>query len=187
MKKKFSIFNLKFEFKLKISNLKFPAKRGFTLIEIIIGLAIISLLFLVGFASYQEFARRQALNTAYGQVKSSLELAQQLALSGEKPDDCTRAGKILSSYKVSFYSDRDSYEIHAVCRTTSAPFTDTEILKKTIQLPPGVRVSVTLAVSYKVLGQGKDPSIDQDFEFTQSSTGRTLPVSITQEGSLKRR
>lgn len=149
--------------------------KGFTLIEIIIGLAIISLLFLVGYAAYQEFARRQALNTAYSQVKSSLELAQQLALSGEKPSGC--GANTLSGYQVSFYSDQNYFNIYAVCNSS--------VRVRRINLPPGITVP-TLAVFYNVLAKGTTFPSNQDFTFTQASTGRTLNATITKEGSLTR-
>lgn len=150
--------------------------KGFTLIEIIIGLAIISLLFLVGYAAYQEFARRQALNTAYDKAKSSLELAQQLALSGEKPSGC--GTNVLSKYKVDLSGA--SYTIKAVCGSEIT-------MKPATSYSFGITVTTPLLVEYMVLGKGTNLGSDQNFTFSQSSTGKTLEATITKEGILKRR
>ena len=66
-----------------------PKKSGFTLIEILVSMTIIGFLFSFGYASFRDFSRRQALAGVVKQVQGDLRLAQQKALSGEKPSGCT--------------------------------------------------------------------------------------------------
>lgn len=149
------------------------ATLAFTLIEILVGLTIAGLLFGVGYASYREFARRQILNTAFDRVKSGLSLAQQAALSGEKPSGCVR----LNGYRVDFLSDY--FQIFANCTNSDYNF-------RQIILPGGITFSGATSVLYKVLAQGTDLSSDINVVFTQTATGKTMNAVITTQGVLKK-
>ncbi|MDO8504061.1 MAG: prepilin-type N-terminal cleavage/methylation domain-containing protein [bacterium] len=149
-----------------------PASRGYTLIELMVALTIAALLFLVGYASYREFIRRQALDNTYKELKSDLKLAQQLALSGEKPSSCTGA---LFGYQVAFA--QDSYTVSASCGGM--------VQVRTRSLSPGITLSGANTILYKVIGEGTTLTGDISITLTQTSTGRTKVLEITKEGTLK--
>lgn len=148
------------------------ASRGYTLIELMVGLTIAALLFLVGYAGYREFIRRQALDNTYKELKSDLKLAQQLALSGEKPSSCTGA---LFGYQVAFAES--SYTVSASCGGS--------VQVRTRPLPGGITLSGADTILYKIIGEGTTLTGNILIILTQASTGRTKVLEITKEGTLK--
>lgn len=152
---------------------------GFTLIEILVGLTIVALLFGVGYASYRDFARRQILNSSYDKIRSSLSLAQQLALSGDKPAGCP-ANSVLSGYRVDFGQKKFYAECVGPGGTTLAQ-------EKIIDIPPGIEISSSQStILYKVLGQGTDQVSETTITITQTGTGSTINAILTQDGRLKK-
>jgi prepilin-type N-terminal cleavage/methylation domain-containing protein len=63
------------------------ARKGFTLVEILVSVSVIGLLLGLGLAQYSRFNRRQIVEQAARNLIQSLRLAQNKALSGEK--DCS--------------------------------------------------------------------------------------------------
>lgn len=152
---------------------------GFTLIEILVGLTIVTLLFGVGYAGYRDFARRQILNSSYDKIRSSLSLAQQLALSGDKPVGCP-ANAVLNGYKVDFSQKKFYAECVGPAGTTRAQ-------ERTIDIPVGIEISSSQpTVLYKVLGQGTDQSSEVSITIRQTATGNTINAILTQDGRLKK-
>lgn len=149
-----------------------PASRGYTLIELMVALTIAALLFLVGYSSYREFVRRQALDNTYKELKSDLKLTQQLALSGEKPSSCTGS---LFGYEVAFA--QDSYTVSASCGGM--------VQVRTRLLSGGITLSGANTILYKIIGEGTTLTGDISITLTQASTGRTKILEITKEGTLK--
>lgn len=83
---------------------------GFTLIELIVSIAILLLLVLGLIASYNNFNQSQQVGQAARTVKASLKLGQSKALSGLKPaSGCTE----LRGYTVSFTGA--TYSMQALC------------------------------------------------------------------------
>ena len=62
---------------------------GFTIVELIVGIVIISLLMTLGTAGYRDFTRRQAVVVGKRQLVAELRELQADALAGRKPDMCT--------------------------------------------------------------------------------------------------
>ena len=149
-------------------------KTGYTLIEVLVGLAIIGLLFTIGYAGYRDFAKRQVLNNAYEELKINLTLARQLALSGEKPSAC--GGNFLGN-ELRISSDGTSYSIHLKCQSTATT-------KKTINLPSGITISGTSPIRFNLLGQGTNLTANTDITVTQLNGG-SKKITITQQGTIK--
>lgn len=151
---------------------------GFTLIEILVAIAIIALVSLVGYTSYRDFARRQTLENAYNQLRVELNLARQLALSGEKPQTCIARNVSLVGYSVSLGGSTIS--VSAVCESSSSlpP-------SRTFNLPAGITVSGG-QFTFLVLGRGTDPSGNLTITLTQGSSGRTINATLSREGVLTR-
>lgn len=145
---------------------------GFTLIEILVGLTITALIFGGGYATYRDFVRREALNSAYDELATNLNLAKQRALSGEKPAGCTAT---LSGYEVRFAQDQ--YSVVAVCGSTRTTVKD-------VRLPEGVTVSGQ-TILYKVLGTGTNLGEETTITLEQSGTGETRETTVTVEGTIR--
>jgi prepilin-type N-terminal cleavage/methylation domain-containing protein len=126
--------------------------KGFTLIELVVVIMIMGLLVGFGYASYREFARRQMVNGAVIQLRSNLRLAQQLALSGKKPESGCNT---LNSYQfyLNYSVNPDQYEIRPRCDGS-----EYSLITKTVIFPNGVHFSSTTGLSgslrFNVLGRG---------------------------------
>lgn len=148
--------------------------KGYTLIELLVGISIVLIIFSVGFASYREFSRRQALVGILKQVKADLRLAQQLSLTGQKPSGVTCA--TLVGYKF-FRSDSLNYKLIADC--TNA---DHEI--KNVVMPENTTISAG-SVTFKVLGQGTDLTSPLTFTITNTTAATSGTVTVGIGGDIQ--
>jgi len=90
-------------------------KRGYTLIELLVGIIILSILFSVGYASFRKYSRRQVLVSFTRKVKGDLSLAREMSISGEKPDNnFCNSPNTLSGYNFRVTPD-ESYVLEALC------------------------------------------------------------------------
>lgn len=158
---------------MQLQNYK-PLKNGYTLIELLVGITIISIVFSVGFASFREFSRRQALSGVSKSIKTDLRLAQQLASTGQKPaiGTCTQ----LVGYTITFFTD--NYSLDANCTNANRNI-------KTIDLPTGITETDNLSVQYKVLGQGTNLTTDLTVTLTHIATGKTSTIIIGKGGKVE--
>lgn len=153
-------------------------KTGFTLIEILVGLTIVTVLFGTGFASYREFARRQILNSSYGKLGSALSLARQLALSGDKPEACP-TNSVLNGYRVDFGQKKFWAECAGPGGTTQARVT-------TIDIPSEIEIlSSQPTILYKVLGQGTDQAAEVTVTVKHTGTNSTMDTILSQDGKIR--
>lgn len=148
-------------------------QKGYTLIELIVGITIISIVFTIGYASFREFSRRQALTGITKTIKGDLRLAQQLALTGEKPS--TGSCTTLEGY--TFTPSSDSYILVANC-------SNGDITIKTILLKDEI-VLTGSSVQFKVLGQGTDLSSDVTLNLSSSVAGTSADIVIGTGGEIR--
>lgn len=146
--------------------------KGYTLIELLVGITVISIVFAIGYASFREFSRRQALGGVVKSTLSDLRLAQQLSLTGEKPSSGTCA--VLSGY--TFSSSTNGYTLTANC-------SDGNIVVKTEELNAEVGISNT-TVKFKVLGQGTNLDADTTITLTHQVTGSIATISVGKNGDI---
>ncbi len=148
---------------------------GYTLIELLIVITLITLLFTLGMAQYNQFNRRQILTKAKDELISNLRLAQGKSLAGEKPNAC--GDEILTGHKLKFVNNQN-YKIVAVC--------DGEVdLKTEISLSTGVtKQSGPNEVFFKGLSQGTD-IVNQVEIVLEDSSGETKTITITSTGEIK--
>lgn len=153
---------------------------GFSLIELLVSISIISVLFGVGIAAYNEFNRKQIMTQNAKQVESDLRLAQNKALTGQK--DCvTVCGG----------------DINGRCTNTSLPlvgwfinFTTKEIYGKcstsvfgtsTITYPDSITVTSSPSpIMFSTLNIGS-PSAT----ICLSGYGKIYKLSLTASGEIK--
>lgn len=155
---------------------------GYTLIEIMVGLTIIGLLFSFGYVSFREFSRRQALRGSTKKMMGDLRLAQELALSGDKPDSASCSGNNrLAGYSFSVDSSA-SYSVDAVCGGGN-------IEVRSIVLPADISITSPSPnpIIFKSLGQGNNIEEGGSATITvsQTATGNGQTVTITSGGEIK--
>lgn len=150
---------------------------GYTLIEVLVGITIVSLLFVGGYTAYRDFARRQVLTAAADTLKSNLDLARQKASSAEKPAGCTN---VLSGYEVTFTNT--TYTIAPKCDITqpSSSFTLIYLLSSSVTLTAS-GFSPTLL--YKTVG-GTNLSSNATITLTHAS-GATKVLTVSPEGLVQ--
>jgi prepilin-type N-terminal cleavage/methylation domain-containing protein len=157
--------------------------KGYTLIEILVGLAIIGLLFSFGFISFRDYSRRQTLAGAVKEVQGDLRFAQEDALSGLKPDDIncnydpvTLGGRFLNGYDFTVVSQNPAeYEIMASCSGGDAANPTKDVL-----LSSGITIVPSQnPILFKVLGQGTNIPGGTSASITLSLTGLTDTATVT--------
>lgn len=147
---------------MEISTIK--RRYGFTLVELMVTITIIGILVTVGVAGYSRFNQTQTLRTAANDLKNNLRLAQNKALSQQKPSGCT----CLSGYQVVISSS--SYQMQAFCDLDpKIPCGPTE----TFTMPTRITLSPSLTVYFYVLEGGAEPAA-----ITVSGFGKT-PITVT--------
>lgn len=155
---------------------------GYTLIEVLVGLTIIGFLFGLGYVNFRDFSRRQAVAGAAKNIQGDMGLAQQLALSGQKPDDIKcNPPNLLSSYNFRIASAGE-YVIEAVC-------TGGAVESKSVVLPADISISSDslTTISFKVLGQGTNiVSLDRVIlTLTQASTNNIYNITVGSGGNIQ--
>lgn len=156
-------------------------KNGFTMIELLISISIMTIVFTIGFASYREFSRRQVLSGVAKELKSDLRTLQQLALTGQKPEDVSCV--MLDGY-IFEISDPDTYRLSANC--INGLGSSVEYLTKEVSLlNDSVSISATQnSIYFKVLGQGTDLDSTNIITLTQDNTGKTVSVNVGTAGEI---
>ena len=152
---------------------------GFTFIELMIAIAIMVVLFTVGYANFREFNQRKILERGVLKVEADLRFTQELALAGRKPAGCD----VLIGYNF-LVSDDTTYVLQAVCgndvydvKTEDRIFDE---LGLTLSAP------TPNPILFKVLGQGVDidPASPAIITVSQTLTGNTHNVSIAAGGDI---
>jgi len=152
---------------------------GYTLIEILVGMSIIGLIFSFGYLSYRDFSRRQSLASSVRRLKADLSLAQEKALSGEKPSSTACSGDgALNGYD--FYADSNStYILQANC-------VGGLIDDKTVQVSDEITlIAVPNRITFKVIGKGTNLTDSATITLTQAATGDTQVITVSSEGEIK--
>ena len=129
--------------------------QGFTLIELMITIALMGLLFNLGIARYLDFNRRQSTTTIGLKLKNDLRSIQQKALSGVKPyvAPCTTAGNQLDGYLVHLHTlELREFTICGMVGTTVPPISDGFAnITNVIPLPLGFEYGTTVGGAFQSL------------------------------------
>lgn len=153
-------------------------KKGYTLIEILVSLTIISLIFYFGFVNFRDFSRRQTLESEARMLKTKIRAVQQLSLSGERPSGITcRAPAVINGYLLKFYERY--YEIKALCG-------ENESLVERVDLSSGILLSSTSpTLLYKSVGDGTNLTSDLVLTLTQEQTGNRIFIVVEKTGEVR--
>lgn len=153
---------------------------GYTLIELLIVITIGIIVFSVGIASYREFSRRQALTGLSKQLIADLRLAQQQALTGQKPTGVACAKLVGYQFTRTSVSN---YKLYARCDNAGV-FVNHEI--KSVDLSSGTTFTSTNAnILFKVLGQGTDLTSNNDFVLSNTTSGSVITVTVGTGGNIQ--
>lgn len=128
---------------------------GFTLIELLLTISIMSLLSILGVASYRGYNQEQTLESAARDLQSALVLARSRAATQVKPEvTACLQGRELYGYRLDICSDNCSsghaYELSVVCGESGQY---SQVIGKTELLPEGVSFESTTpkSILFRVL------------------------------------
>jgi len=160
---------------------------GYTLVELLVGLVIISILFGVGFAGFRDFSRRQSLESLSRKIKGDLFLARENAVSGTKPlndfgsaqHEFCISPNILFGYNFRVVSN-SNYVLEAICSGGTVEV-------KNVNIPEELSISIPPAnpLFFQVLSKGTNLSSDLEIIINQETTGKTKSMFITKTGEIK--
>lgn len=164
---------------------QYSIKSGYTLIELLITMTIVTIVFTIGLVSFRDFSRRQALTGILKSVKADLRLAQQYALTGKKPLDCD-SSYTLSGYTFDITGDY-SYDLVANC--TNGALTNNVIVKSVDLSVNEVKISTSPAIPdsvlFKVLGQGTDLTGPLTINFVHDFAGTSGNIVVGTGGDVE--
>ncbi len=143
---------------------------GFTLIEMMVVIAIIAVLSAIAVPSFMEYARNQRLNGAARQVYSDLMNARQQAVTENKKIIV----EFVSNHQYQFVRDNDASE-------TVSTGDETLVLRDIHPEYSDVTFSAGFNPAFRPNGTGKNPVIT----LTSSSTGKTKCITISTAGRIK--
>ena len=156
-------------------------RSGYTLIEILVVLALGAIVFVGGYTAYQDFARRQVLDNAHEELKSNFALARQLALAGEKPAGFCESSSSFSLLGHQINLESGQYKIQAKCSN------DVTSDVRTFLLPSGISITSGWTTSnpilFKALGEGADQNVT--ITIMQNSTSDTKQIQVSTQGRIE--
>lgn len=151
--------------------------KGYTLIEILIVLAITAFLFSIGYTNYRAYAQRQALTATARAMQTDLRLAQEQAIAGSKPTGCI----LLNGYQFRVTSS-SAYQLDALC-------TNGVLQVKQVTLPTGITMTSPNPnpIFFKSLAQGTNiPSGGLvTIVITQTGTTNTVTITVGSNGNIQ--
>jgi len=165
-------------------NAKILLRAGYSLIEILIALTILSLIFWVGLAGYRQFASRQELISLARQVKGDIRLAQELALAGQKSGSCT----VLNGFYFRVQPP-NVYTVEIFCDDNVIGVIRTGLLSGTTISSLSPDLDPPNTIFFKTLGQGTNipaPGVPETtFTLTQRGTGNSAVITVTAGGEIR--
>jgi prepilin-type N-terminal cleavage/methylation domain-containing protein len=174
------------ELKLQMPKTKAKLLNGYTLLELLIVISLITVVFTLGFARYQDFQKRQQLEAVILGIRSDLRLAQEFSIAGRKPDvpvgnDCETSS--LNGYVFRRLS-ASTYQVEAECVSGNV------IVRGPISISTGVSLGAipgtpTDEILFKILGRGVDRGSNTTLTLTQTGTGATAQITITPSGEIR--
>ncbi|MBX4205779.1 type II secretion system GspH family protein [Candidatus Microgenomates bacterium] len=158
--------------------------KAYTLIEILVTITIIGLVFLAGYAGFQDFNRRQAIASVSRLIRSDLKLAQEQALAGKKPELDEDQNSVSCQGSLQYYGfevlSDTSYKVSAYCPN--------EIILKTINLDSNLILTdpVPNPIKFKPIGQGTNitESTSSYVVVTMAQNNYSQTITIGSNGDI---
>lgn len=163
-------------------------RKGFSLVEILVAIAITLIFTTYGIASLLNSGRKQRQVTAFEQFRQTLQLARNNAATGKKPEECVEP---LLGWRVRFAAG--SYVIEALCTATYPTPPTSPYLSRTETLPSGVLLTVNppsvTEIVFRSLGQGTitnlGPAVVSSITMSISSQSDQNTVTVTDRGEIQ--
>lgn len=159
---------------------------GFTLIELIVVVSILTVLSTLGIAAFINYSRTQALNEAVSDVATMLQTAKSRAQSQVKPTSGACASSPLDGYRVTFSSASPTYKLEVVCGgNTLSPPIETKNLPQDIAF---VNLTSEIPLLFEVLsGRVKEStSVPNAPVYIQTNVGCGNPAGLTPDQLCQR-
>ncbi len=125
--------------------------KGFTLVELVIVIAIIVILTGTGIASYNTQQNQQRSDSEVKKYRDVLELARRKAIGGEGVDHCQSMGvNEIAGYRVGLLStDTHSYIMEIHCKDSTSP--DRYSTLQTFTVDPNIEITSVPPVEFKTV------------------------------------
>ncbi len=154
------------------------ALSGFSLIELLITLAIVGLIVGVGYFNFRDFSRRQSVAAAARTVIDNIKQAQSNASAGVRPAGCNGTFQGYSFEVIT----TTSYQINAICQNS-------QITVKALTLPAGVSFVIPNInpVIFRPVAGGTNIPANGSLTVTlnQTGTGNSSAIYIGSSGEIK--
>lgn len=172
--------------KLLPLRLKF-LNQGFTLIEIVVVLAVLMVIASTSFVGFNRYNQTQRLNSATEDLRNNLNEARSNSLSGFI-FQCT-SSQSLYGYKMNVDS-ATSYSIYVICQdnTTLVNLGPTPLPNKIFNLPSGVTfdsISTPVNTSVTFISVSGVPDTAGTFTFKLNSGGNSKTVTVDPTGVIR--
>ena len=151
-------------------------KKAFSLIEIIITVAIISVITAVGITSYTSFQQTQIAQTSVQELKNNLRKYQIKALAVEKSTSCPDE---YSFYGIQANFAADSYSFTALCTNGSSE------VKESFSLPDNIVIQSTGSLIFKPLSGGIESATAEPYTLNICGYGKLYTITITKSGDIR--
>jgi prepilin-type N-terminal cleavage/methylation domain-containing protein len=146
---------------------------AFTLIEMMVVIGLMLIIFTIALPNYRSYQRSKDLDKVYQNMVADIRLAQEYAISGNKPTAC--GSNVLQRYEV-YYVSASEYQIRAVCGGNY-------VYIKTVNLN-GVTQNSFSPIGFKVLGEGTNIPAGTTITITLSYIGNTKTIKVESGGEI---
>lgn len=148
---------------------------GFTLIEIVVTLAVLTILVTGSFVGFNKYNQVQNLNSSSDNLKTNLNEAKSNALSGFIYK-CTST-QSLYGYRLNVDS-ASSYSLYEICVDSMGNQTQNQLSNKVVTLPTGVTINPT-GTSVTFMAVTGAPLGASSFALTNGVIKATVTVDAT--------
>lgn len=158
-------------------------RNGFTLIEMVVSLALMGLLLGGSIVGYRKFNERQLVIQSGKELVSVMRLAQKRAGVGDKPDvaGCD-GGEKLDGYRIAGTQDTNTYTLSPLCDGS-----EVAAARTTYTLPTGIVFKQNMDVRFLVLSRGVEltSGATQTFEVgSDQAPGYKYGVRVSRSGEI---
>jgi prepilin-type N-terminal cleavage/methylation domain-containing protein len=97
------------------------SEKGFSLLELIIVLSVLTMLSTIGIASFSSGSKTASVETAANDLMATFQLARSRAISQVKPSDIQVCNGVLRGYEVKINVVSRSYDLNVACGDETTP------------------------------------------------------------------
>jgi type IV pilus assembly protein PilA len=184
------------------------SKKGFTLVELLVVLAVIGVLATILLANYNNFGARQEVRNAAAELKTNLRKYQTFAISGQKNPTNLTAGlgcnshdRQLDHYEI-VVSSPSTYNVNIVCHEVNPPHAvTTEPVTANVPWGPNVPIAAvgaagadcapggTVTIRFLPINEGVEflscfGAVDNVSITVGQAGGDTSVVTVTNTGQI---